>query len=271
MSLLNQIIDHKKAEVGRRKELIPIKLLERSIYFDTACVSLKKYLLRTDLTGVMAEFKRKSPSGGFLNKYADAEKITLGYMQAGASALSVLTDTFFFGGHEEDLRIARKYNFCPILCKDFVIDAYQILEAKSIGADVVLLIAAVLSKEQIKGFTKLANDLGMEVLLELHAEEELEKLLPEIDLIGINNRNLKTMQDSIENSFDLVRKLPSGTVRISESGICKPEQLLSLKEAGFNGFLMGTLFMKEANPSEACRKFCKEVSLLGALKKTYEK
>jgi indole-3-glycerol phosphate synthase len=247
MDNLNTIIEFKKKEVTERKSLYPVKLLEKTIYFNSPCVSFKKYLQRDDLTGIIAEFKRKSPSRGFINKYADIEKTTLGYMQAGASALSVLTDTTFFGGKNEDLTTARKFNFCPILRKDFVVDEYQITEAKSIGADVILLIAAVLEKEQIKNYAKLANDLGMEVLLEIHGEDEL---------------NLKTMEVSIQNSLDILPKLSSSVLKISESGIKTAEQLIQLKNAGFNGFLMGEFFMKHGRPEEACMQFIKEVKQL---------
>jgi len=262
MNTLQTIIDYKKKEVQEKKDLYPVKLLERTIYYNSPCVSLKKYLLRDDLAGIIAEFKRKSPSKGFINKYADIEKTTIGYMQAGASALSVLTDANFFGGKNEDLSTVRKYNFCPILRKDFTVDEYQIVEAKSIGADSILLIAAVLDKEQIKSFAKLAISLGMEVLLEIHGEDELDKVIPEIQLVGINNRNLKTMEISLQTSFDLLSKLPSNAVKISESGISNAQQLVQLKEAGFNAFLMGEYFMKHSRPEEACMKFIKEVKAL---------
>ena len=262
MNTLNTIIEHKRKEVQEKKDLYPSKLLERSIYYNSPCVSLKKYLLRNDLTGIIAEFKRKSPSKGFINKYADIEKTTVGYMQAGASALSVLTDTNFFGGKNEDLSLARKFNFCPILRKDFTVDEYQVIEARSIGADAILLIAAVLSKEQIKNLSKLAISLGMEVLLEIHEENELDKLVPEIQLVGINNRILKTMEISLQTSFDMLGKLPKDIVKISESGINKAQQLILLKETGFNAFLMGEHFMKHSRPEEACMKFIKEIKTL---------
>lgn len=262
MNTLQTIIDYKKKEVQEKKDLYPVKLLERTIYYNSPCVSLKKYLLRNDLAGIIAEFKRKSPSKGFINKYADIEKTTIGYMQAGASALSVLTDTNFFGGKNEDLTTARKFNFCPILRKDFTVDEYQIIEAKSIGADAILLIAAVLEKEQIKNFTKLAISLGMEVLLEIHAEDELDKIISEIQLVGLNNRNLKTMEISLQTSFDMLNKLPHNVVKISESGISNAQQLVQLKEAGFHAFLMGEYFMKHSRPEEACIKFIKEIKTL---------
>jgi indole-3-glycerol phosphate synthase len=197
MDILQTIAAHKQKEVQERKELYPVKLLEKSIYFSSSCVSLKKYLLRDDLPGIIAEFKRKSPSKGFINKYADVERTTIGYMQAGASALSVLTDIDYFGGRSEDLTTARKFNFCPVLRKDFILDEYQVIEARSIGADAILLIAAILEKKQIASLSKLAHELGMEVILEIHCEEELEKVIPEIQIVGVNNRNLKTMEISL--------------------------------------------------------------------------
>jgi indole-3-glycerol phosphate synthase len=262
MSTLSDIIAHKVKEVKEKKELYPIKLLERSIYFNSPCVSLKKYLLRENLCGIIDEFKKKSPSKGFINKYADVEKTTLGYMQAGASALSVLTDINFFGGKNEDLTTARKFNFCPILRKDFVVDEYQVVEAKSIGADVILLIAAVLEKQQIKEYTKLAHQLGMEVLLEIHNEEELDKIVENTEIIGINNRDLKTMEISLQTSCSLFSRLPEESVKISESGIKTPQQLIELRDVGFNGFLMGELFMKSGRPEEACAQFIKAVKQL---------
>ncbi len=262
MDTLQTIVEYKKKEVQEKKDLYPAKLLERSIYFNSPCVSFRKYLMRDDLAGIIAEFKRKSPSKGFINKYADVEKTTIGYMQAGASALSVLTDTNFFGGKNEDLTMARKFNFCPILRKDFIVDEYQIIEAKSIGADVILLIAAVLDKEQIKNYTKLAVSLGMEVLLEIHGEEELDKIISEIKIVGVNNRNLKTMEISLQTSFDIFSKLPIEAIKISESGIKTAQQLIQLKEAGYNGFLMGESFMKHSRPEEACMQFIKEVKQL---------
>jgi indole-3-glycerol phosphate synthase len=262
MNTLQEIVEYKKKEVQEKKDLYPAKLLERSIYFNSPCVSFKKYLLRDDLAGIIAEFKRKSPSKGFINKYADVEKTTIGYMQAGASALSVLTDTNFFGGKNEDLTVARKFNFCPILRKDFIVDEYQVIEAKSIGADVILLIAAILEKEQIKNYARLAKDLDMEVLLEIHGEEELNKIIPVIEVVGVNNRNLKTMEISLQTSSDIFSKLPKEVVKVSESGIKTAEQLVQLKEAGYNAFLMGESFMKHSRPEEACMQFIKEVKQL---------
>lgn len=262
MNILEEIAAHKRKEVEERKSLIPVRLLEKSIFFKSAPVSMKKYLLRDDLSGVIAEFKKKSPSKGFINKYADVERTTIGYMQGGASALSVLTDANYFGGKNEDLTMARKFNFCPILRKDFTVDEYQVIEAKSIGADAILLIAAILTTEQIANLSKLAHDLGMEVLLEIHDEAEIGKIVPGIDLVGVNNRNLKTMQVSLQTSLDLAQKLPSFVTKISESGIQTASQLAQLRDAGYRGFLMGEFFMRHSRPEQACMNFIKEMKQL---------
>lgn len=262
MSILDEIIDYKRKETDNRKKLYPVDLLKKSVYYASPCVSLKHYLLRPDKVGIIAEFKRKSPSKGVINQYAEVEKISIGYMQAGASALSVLTDEHFFGGHNVDLKTARKFNYCPILRKDFIIDEYQIEEAKSIGADAILLIAAVLTKEEISRFTSKAHDLGMEVLLEFYKEDELEKYDPRVDLVGINNRNLNDFSVQFDHAIHLAGQLPETAVKVAESGIQKPEDILVLKEAGFDGFLIGTLFMQEVAPEQACRKFINEVQKL---------
>jgi len=262
MKILDEIIAYKRKEVAQKSATHPIKLLEQSLYFQSKCVSLKQYVKRADKSGIIAEFKRKSPSKGMINEFADVEKISIGYMQAGASALSVLTDTYFFGGKNEDLTTARKFNFCPILRKDFTVAEYQIIEAKSIGADAILLIAAVLSKEEIKQFTVLAHQLGLEVLLEVHTQEELDKYIPEIKLIGINNRNLKTFEVDFENSIRLAQQLPTDTVKIAESGISNPKNSIELKQHGFDGFLIGEKFMKTASPELECKRFIDNISLL---------
>ncbi len=210
MNILDQIIEHKRKEVSERKELYPVKFLEQSIFFGIQPVSLKKYIQREDKSGIIAEIKRKSPSKGIINPYVSVERTSIGYMQAGASALSVLTDKNFFGGSNEDLTTARKYNFCPILRKDFTVEEYQIVEAKSIGADAILLIAAVLDASQLKALAGFAHSFGLEVLLEVHNEEELKRSLDAgADLIGVNNRDLKTFQLSIEVSKRLAKLIPT--------------------------------------------------------------
>lgn len=262
MTILDKIVAHKYQEIAERKSLVPTKKLEKSIYFKTPSVSLKKYLLREDKMGIIAEFKRHSPSKGDINPYAKVEEVTIGYMQAGASALSILTDTKFFKGKSEDLIEARKFNFCPILRKDFVVDEYQVLEAKSIGADAILLIAECLEKEQLQQLAKTAKGLGLEVLMEIHSEEQLDKYCDDIDVIGVNNRNLKTFEVSIQNSLRLIDKMPAEAVKISESGINDPNAVYELKRAGFQGFLMGEHFMKTASPHQTCAGFIKRVKAL---------
>lgn len=260
MHILDEIVQHKRKEVEEKQSLFPAQLLQKSIYFETPCVSMKKYLLRPDRWGIIAEFKRKSPSKGIINDHASVEKVSIGYMQAGASGLSVLTDEHFFGGHNEDLKTARKFNFCPILRKDFIIDEYQILEAKSIGADTILLIAAVLEPEQTKKFAKTAQDLGLEVLLEVHNQDELTKHINEyVDLVGVNNRNLKTFAVDIETSKSLASTIPDEFVKISESGIDNPETIVELRNHGFSGFLIGQNFMMSNRPEKKCLEFIRKL------------
>ncbi len=256
MDILEKIIAHKLTEVENRRALFPEKRLEQSVYFEGKAVSLKKYLLREDKSGIIAEFKRKSPSKGMINSHAKVERTTIGYMQAGASALSVLTDTEFFGGKNEDLSEARKYNFCPVLRKDFIIDEYQIIEAKSIGADAILLIAAALEPQKLKDLAAFAKGLGLEVLMEVHNQEELENNLSEhLDIVGVNNRNLKTFETSIEVSKALASLIPEDFVKISESGISDPEAIKDLRTYGYKGFLIGETFMKTARPEVEAREF----------------
>ena len=253
-SQLEKIVEHKRHEIKEKKSLYPEKLLQKSIFFETTAVSLKKYLLRQDLNGIIAEFKRQSPSRGMINEFASVETTTLGYMQAGASALSVLTDNKFFGGSNEDLSLARKFNFCPILRKDFIIDPYQIIEAKSIGADAILLIAALLSKNEIIAFSELAHSLGLEVLLELHGENEMDKITSSELIVGVNNRNLHTMTTDVETSLHMAEILPNELVKVAESGLKDAQTIQLLKEKGYHGFLIGEFFMQHARPEKACKK-----------------
>lgn len=259
MNILDKIIAFKKTEVAEKRSLVPIKLLEKSIYFESSIVSMKEYISDPEKTGIIAEFKRKSPSKGDINLSASIEATSIGYMQAGASALSILTDQEFFGGKNEDLISARKFNFCPILRKDFIIDEYQILEAKSIGADCILLIAAALEPPRLKELAKFSKSLGMEVLMEVHDEEELTSSVNEfLDLVGVNNRSLKTFDVSLQTSYQLIDKIPSEFVKISESGISRPDTLVSLKQAGFDGFLIGENFMKSIRPHQGAYNFMNE-------------
>jgi len=259
MNILQEIKQHKLREVEERKSLYPVKLLERSIYYEAQPVSLRKYLQRKDLTGIIAEFKRKSPSKGIINQYAQAAATCHGYMQAGASALSVLTDEKFFGGSADDLRAARKFNYCPILRKDFIIDEYQIVEARSMGADVILLIAEMLDKKEIQNLAKFAVSLGLEVLLEFHSKEELKKLNGNIHHAGVNNRDLKTFEVNTKTSYELSQLIPNDFIKISESGIEEATTVFALRKAGYQGFLIGEYFMRQSDPAAACERFIQSV------------
>jgi indole-3-glycerol phosphate synthase len=263
--ILDKIIDHKRQEVQERKELFPAKRHERSIYFETPVVSLREYLQRPGSSGVIAEFKRRSPSQQNINLYAEVEKVSIGYMQAGAAALSVLTDEHFFGGKNEDLSQARQFNFCPILRKDFIIDEYQIVEARGIGADAILLIAACLEAKELQQLARFAKQLGLEVVCEVHDIREIDKLCPEVDIVGVNNRNLHDFSVSIQQSIDLYPALPGEMLKISESGIEDPHAIVDLKRTGYQGFLIGTYFMRNAEPERRCRKFIDRVRRLESL------
>ena len=207
-------------------------------------------------TGIIAEFKRQSPSKGIINDKATIEEVTQGYLDANVAAQSILTDTSFFGGTMIDLMKARTLNTTkPILRKDFIVDGFQIVEAKAIGADVILLIAACLTKEELKNYGKLAEDLGMEVLYEVHTQEDLDKIELTNKIIGINNRNLKTFKVDIEHSMNLVSQIPDDCVRVSESGLSDPRIVTGLKEYGFKGFLIGENFMKTEHPGQSCEIF----------------
>jgi indole-3-glycerol phosphate synthase len=263
MDILDKIIAFKQKEVAERKSLYPVKLLEQSIFFDTPTVSLKKYLLREDRNGIIAEIKRKSPSKGIINANVSIERTSIGYMQAGASALSVLTDKEFFGGTNEDLTMARKFNFCPILRKEFIIDEYQLIEAKSIGADAILLITAVLSSRRLDALALFARSLGLEVLMEVHNEEELRQNIHEsVDIIGVNNRNLKTFEVDVETSISLSSIIPDHYIKISESGIDEPKTVIRLMQYGYKGFLMGEHFMRHNRPEKKCAEFIESLKRL---------
>ncbi|NBC82282.1 MAG: indole-3-glycerol phosphate synthase TrpC [Bacteroidetes bacterium] len=255
MTILEEIVAYKKKEVETSKKAVTLQELEKSEYFNRPTHSLKEFIIRHDKSGIITEFKRQSPSKGIINDQADVEAVTKGYVQAGASALSVLTDTKFFGGSNNDLTSARSANEVPILRKDFIVDDYQIYEAKSIGADAILLIAACLTKPEAMHFAKLAKSLHLEVLMEIHNEQELEMVNSYLDVVGVNNRNLKTFEVSLDTSKHLSAKIPGEFVKISESGIGHPKQIIELKQEGFQGFLIGENFMRTENPAMAFREF----------------
>ena len=266
MNILEQIIEYKTSEVEKRKSKVSIAELEKRNFFPRKTLPLKDFLLDRSRTGIIAEFKRRSPSKGIINPDVDVVEVTKGFADNGASGLSVLTDEHFFGGNEEDL-IKARVNQIPILRKDFIIDEYQLIEAKSIGADVILLIAACLSPAEVKRLAAFAKDLGLEVLLELHAEEELDHICDETTVIGINNRNLKTFDVDIDRSLRMAEKIPLSKLKIAESGISSVENILLFKRHGFHGFLIGENFMKAADPTIAFAEFVEalQTSLKGGL------
>lgn len=260
MTILDKIILHKKKEVAANREQFPMAMLEKSPGFRRPVFSMKQQLLQPDKPGIIAEFKRQSPSKGPINAGASVVKVTKGYVKAGASALSILTDTFFFGGSNDDLIQARKENNCPILRKDFVVDEYQLFEARAIGADAILLIAECLKAEEIMTLAKRAKDLGLEVLMELHGADQLEKINENIDIVGVNNRNLHDFSVSLAASYELAKKLPASVVKISESGIDDPSAVVGLRRVGYRGFLIGEYFMRSDDPGQLCGEFIQRVN-----------
>jgi len=259
-NILDRIVEKKREEIALARLETPLYKLEQSEFFTRECFSLPDFILNPALTGIIAEFKRKSPSKGIINDKLSVQEVTNGYAGAGASALSVLTDESFFGGNNRDLIAARKVNTIPVLRKDFMLDEFQIIEAKSLGADIILLIASILSPGEIKKLSKLAKSLGMNVLLEVHNLDELNRSLCEdLDAVGVNNRNLGDFSVSIQHSYDLVDHIPSDFLKISESGISDPKKIAELKRAGFNGFLIGENFMKELDPGKAMKEFVAQI------------
>lgn len=255
MDILEKIVLHKRKEVAIRKQLISLQQLEQTDLFTRTTSSMKK-ALRNSTTGIIAEYKRRSPSKAVINQKAFIQEVALGYENAGVCGMSVLTDGHFFGGSLDDLLLARGTIQIPLLRKEFIIDEYQIIEAKAHGADIILLIAAILTREEIALFSKLAHELQMEVLLEVHNEDELRHaLMPDLDMIGVNNRNLKTFEVSLETSTSLAAKIPPEFVKVSESGISSENAVQQLRQAGYLGFLMGETFMASEDPGKSAKQF----------------
>jgi len=255
MNILNKIIATKKIEVANQKKKVSVSQLEKYSWFNRKCNSLKRNLLQENSSGVIAEFKQKSPSKGEINYSVKVDAVTKAYADAGAAGLSVLTDFEYFGGNLVNLIRARETNpDIPILRKDFMIDTYQIVEAKAFGADVILLIAACLEKEQAKVLAEKAKSLDMEVLMEIHNEDELEIVNEFVDIVGVNNRNLRSFEVNVETSVKLSKLIPDKFVKISESGLSNAETIHYLRGNGFKGFLIGETFMKTKNPGEACKQ-----------------
>ncbi len=258
MNILDKIIEFKKGEVARNKQLVSLDELKQQENFNRKPFSLKQFLQDETKTGIIAEFKRKSPSKGIINDRADVFEVTTAYTNYGASCLSVLTDKEFFGGSEADLRKARVNNI-PILRKDFIIDEYQLAEARAMGADVILLIAACLTPENVQELAFFAKSLNLEVLLEIHTEQELKHICSDVDFVGVNNRDLKTFAVDINRSIELSKQIPADKIKIAESGISNIETINIFKEAGFKGFIMGEHFMKAENPCKAFEQFVFEL------------
>ncbi|MEJ6980963.1 indole-3-glycerol phosphate synthase TrpC [Pedobacter sp. P351] len=262
-TILDKIVKHKLQEISEARSRVSISRLEEDELFHRECYSLREFILSPERTGIIAEFKRASPSKGIINNKVNAGTVTKAYAEAGASALSVLTDSQFFGGRISDLLQARHANTIPVLRKEFILDEYQIIEAKAIGADVILLIAAILEPKTIEKFARLAKNLGLSVLLEVHNQQELEQsLCDDLDAVGVNNRNLADFSVSLQHSYDLVDQIPDKFLKISESGISNPATIYELKKAGFNGFLIGENFMKEEDPGKAMKEFVKQLAIL---------
>lgn len=260
MTILDKIIRRKREEVAAAKALVPESALLEMAHVGRPCFSLRESLLHPDRNGIIAEFKKASPSKGVINDQVQVAEVVAGYEQAGAAAVSVLTDRDFFGGSLEDLAEARKHLNIPLLRKDFVIDRYQITEAKAYGADIILLIAASLTPVEVKELAEYAQSLGLNVLLEVHdLEELLPNLIYSVDAIGVNNRNLHDFKVDIAHSIRLAAEIPSSFLKISESGLNDAKTVHLLRESGFQGFLMGEHFMKTTDPAAALRLFSAEL------------
>lgn len=257
--ILSEIVAHKRLLVSEQKKLHPIKEFQKGIEDEAfKAPSLKDGLLNSP-HGIIAEFKRRSPSKSWINQYADATVIPQEYQKNGAAAISVLTDEKYFGGTLSDLQQTLVNTTIPVLRKEFIVDEYQLYESKRLGAHAILLIAAALSPATCKQFTKTATSLGLDVLLELHDESEIDHISPLNNLIGINNRNLGSFVTDVEKSHQMINQLPTNAVLISESGISDAKTISELRETGYRGFLIGETFMKSDNPGNALKQFITDI------------
>ncbi|MGE5693047.1 MAG: indole-3-glycerol phosphate synthase TrpC [Candidatus Zixiibacteriota bacterium] len=257
MNTLQQIFAHKKKELEETKKRLPMTTMLRSL-----SVNPPKFLAALKKPGpaIVAEFKKASPSAGVISTNGNVEQIALGYVAGGAAALSVLTEKQFFGGSEADLKAAKKIAKLPVLRKDFIFDQYQILEAKSWGADAVLLIAAMLADAKLSILLQACRKWELEAVVEVHAKSELERALAfGADIVGVNNRDLKTMRVDVKTSLELAQWMDGHTTFISESGIDSPETAARLYRAGYKGFLIGTHFMRQPDPGKELKKFVTEL------------
>ena len=259
MNILDKIINDKRREVAFKKSIIPITQLESSVLFDKVSISLCTNL-KNSTSGIIAEHKRRSPSKSEINYKFSVDEVVQGYENAGACGISVLTDGKYFGGSLDDLILARASVKLPLIRKEFIIDEYQILEAKAYGADVILLIASVLSRTEIKQLSEFASQLNLEVLLEVHNTDELQKsIMPSLNMIGVNNRNLKNFEVSLDYSKQLAAQIPNEFVKVSESGISSVAAIKDLQNYGYQGFLIGEHFMKTDNPGNSAGDFIKNI------------
>jgi indole-3-glycerol phosphate synthase len=254
MTILDTIIARKKIEVNDARSERPLRALESAEFFRRQCISATRSINASGAPALIAEFKRRSPSKGVLHPNPDREKIIASYANNGAAAISILTDSDFFGGSAGDLKSARQHDVA-LLRKDFIIDEYQVYETKAMGADLMLLIAACLSTKDCSRLAAIAKSIGLEVLLEVHDESELEHINEHVDLVGVNNRDLKNFNVDISRSLNLIEKIPAAFTAVSESGISKTETIHELYKAGFKGFLIGENFMKEPDPAIAFASF----------------
>lgn len=267
--VLQTIVAYKREEIRQRKEAMPLPALRERVETQEERKSFfMRQALETSPTGIIAEFKRKSPSKGWLHPDAKVDEVLPAYAKNGASACSILTDAPFFGGTPADLRETRRQVDLPLLRKDFLLDEYQLYEARLFGADAVLLIASILSPAECRSLAEKAHALKLETLLEIHREEELAYLNPEIDMLGVNNRNLGTFHTDIANAKDIIPAIHSYLDRvrltpliIAESGIREPSSVKQLRDIGYRGFLIGETFMKEESPGMALGKFVQEMNL----------
>ena len=259
--ILRTIVEQKHKEVALLKSKISIDDLKKKALFNRTCYSAKATILNDKKSGIISEFKRQSPKKGPINANADIKKVLEAYQEANVSVVSVLTDQVFFGAHDNDFDIARKHLSMPLLRKDFLIDPYQIYQSKAMGADLILLIAAILTPKEVENMSRIAKDLGLEILLEIHNEEELEHINPLVDLVGINNRNLKDFSVDLNHSIKLSEKIPNTFVKVAESGIKGESDIRFLKSNGFQAFLIGEYFMKHDNPGKVCSELTYNLSL----------
>ena len=259
MKILDKIVEDKKIELKNLSSKIPVSLLEKRSLFSRQCISLKNSILNSP-SGIICEFKRKSPSNNNINYETSIIDVIKGYQNAGAVGVSILTNKKYFDGDISDIIETREILDIPILRKEFIVSEYQVIEAKSIGSDAILLIASILKSEEISKLSSLAKSLDLEVLVEIHSFDELKKISSDdIDIIGVNNRNLDTLEIDLNNSIEIYKEIPDKFLKISESGISRVESILKLREVGYQGFLIGENFMKSRDPMEEAYNFIKQV------------